>query len=263
MNQNLIDQNPMINQFNNYMRNNPTNVPFQGNQLISNNVHVQNNLNNYVQQFKQVKNVPNTITVPSVTIVDNKAEPAHHVEIISQMLKPQKITRDNRDVKSNFEARREVQKKAEKGDIGIAITNTPYKTIIKDKIITKAVKDVKEDDLLVHKSIREIDANIDKFNKEYVKKKNEETEVNEELKIEFHIDNYNKHKKKFEYKESFIRNLAYDQNSAEENKADSIDFYKKKQKEAEEGKKTCDDILKYLEEEGVIREDELPTKEQM
>nr|AEX62951.1 hypothetical protein mv_R747 [Moumouvirus Monve] len=59
MHQNLINQNPMINNFNIYSRQNPNFIPFQNNQLINNNVHVMNNLNNFLQQHKNVQSSMN------------------------------------------------------------------------------------------------------------------------------------------------------------------------------------------------------------
>jgi hypothetical protein len=179
--------------------------------------------------------------------------------IIEEMLKPQKITRDNKDVETNYRIRKKIQKQSKKGNIDIKITNVPYKNIIKDKVITKRVEEVTSEDLIVHKSSKEIDANPEKFNMDLTNKKNEMEKINEELKIEFNINNYDVHKKKFEYKESFIKNLAFEQNTFDENKRDYIEFYRKKQKEAEEGKKLCDEILYNIVDEGIVNKDELPT----
>jgi SAM-dependent methyltransferase len=52
-----------------------------------------------------------------------------------------------------------------------------------------------------------------KFDKDLKRKEEEGTKINDELQIEFHIDNYDKHKKKFEYKETFIKNLAFEENT--------------------------------------------------
>lgn len=294
MYQNLASQNPLVNQFNGYMVQNPNMIPFQNNQLINNNPHVINNLNDLIQQHKllqqnipiyqqqyqnqqmsQMNQIPQINHIPQMnqqtqinkltqtnqklltTKTNNKMK---YGNIIEEMLKPQKIVKDNKDVDSNYKVRKEIQKNSKKGKINIKMTNAPYKTIIKDKIINKKVEDVKQEDLLVHKSIREIDANREKFDKELEIKKQEKEQINDELKIEFHIDNYDKHKKKFEYKETFIRNLAYEENTFDENKQDVIEFYRKQQKEAEEGQKLCDQILHNLVDEGVISKDELPVE---
>ena len=272
MYQNFANQNPLINQFNGYMAQNPNMVPFQNNQLINNNVHVMNNLNNFIQQHKMVQqNIPvyqQQLQSQQTTYNNQSNHQTNHIKspknkskygnIIEDMLKPQKILKDNKDVESNYKVRKELQKDAIEGKNNIKMTNAPYKNIIKDKIITKKVEEVREEDLLVHKTIRGIDNNLEKFEKELEIKEKEKEKINDELKIEFHIDNYDKHKKKFEYKETFIRNLAFEENTFDENKQDVIEFYKKQQKEAKEGQKLCDQILYNLVDEGVISKDELP-----
>ena len=281
MYQNLANQNPILNQFNGYLVQNPQFTPFQNNQLINNNVHVRNNLNDMVQQHKMIQqNMPmyqqqfianQTNNQPiqyNENIMQNKSSTsnrspksgARNSNIIEEMLKPQKIIKDGKDVLTNFKIRKEIQKKAKKGDIGIKMTNAPYKSIIKDKIITKAVDEVVEEDLIVHKVNKKIDADVDRFNKELNIMIEEKEKINEELEIEFHIDNYDKHKKNYAYKETFIRNMAYEENTFDENKQDYIDFYKQKQKEAEEGQKLCDQILHNIIDEGIICKDELPSE---
>lgn len=263
MYQSFANQNPLINQFNGYVLRNQNMVPFQNNRLISNNVHVMNHLNDYIQQYRIIQqkipldqkvNKPDTITV-----IDNSQKNTKSKNIIEEILKPQKIIRDNKDVEANYRARKKSQKQSKKGNINIKITNVPYKNIIKDKIITKKVEDVTVEDLIVHRSQKEIDADREKFEKELKDKNNEMEKINEELKIEFNIENYDKHKKKFEYKESFIKNLAFEQSTFDENKQDYINFYQRKQKEAEEGKKICDQILHSIMDEGIVNRDELPT----
>ncbi len=205
MYQNLIHQNPIINQFNGFVVKNTKQVPFQNNQLINNNVHVVNNLNNIMQDHRTVKqNIsnlnPKIVNNSSEKILDKKdsKQISKQNNLIEEMLKPQKISKENnnRDVNSNFKIREEIQKNAKK-KVEIEMTNAPYKTILKDKIITKAVEDVREEDLVVHKIIPEIDANKWKFKKELKEKEFIKDKINDQLKIEFNIDNYDKHKKKF------------------------------------------------------------------
>lgn len=282
MYQNLANQNPIISQFNGYLAQNPQFTPFQNNHLINNNVHVMNNLNDLVQQHKTIQqNIPmyqqqyyNQEQVPNqlnnqfmqnnqANLQQNNKSSRTGVKnsnIIKEMLKPQKIVKDGKDVLPSFIVRKQVQKQAKKGNIGIKMTNAPYKSIIKDKIIKKNVDDVKEEDLLVHKVEKGIDDDIDRFNRELDEKEEEKEKINEELQIEFHIDNYDRHKKKFEYKETFIRNIAFEENTFDETKQDYIEFYKQKQKEAEEGQKLCDEILHNIIDEGIINKDELPTE---
>lgn len=276
---NLSNQNTMINQFNGYMTQNPNITPFQNNQLINQNVHVMNNLTDLLQQQRLVQqnmgmyqqmaqtNMLQPSQSPEVnnnrsfksSKTNNKSKSTN---IIEDMLKPQIIVKNNKDIESNYSVMKDNYSIGEDGQLKkkFKVTNAPYKNIIKDKIITKKVEDIKENDLLVHKSIKGIDANREKFDKELEEKRNEKEKINDELKIEFHIDNYDKHKKNFEYKESFIRNLAYEENIFDENKQDCIEFYRQKQKEAEDGQKLCDQILHNIVDDGVISKDELPTE---
>lgn len=247
--QNLAGQNPMINKFNNYMTQNPNFVPFQNNELMNNNVHVMNNLNNYVQQHRNVRKNPNSATHPQSKVTNE--------DIIKKILKPEIITKKNEDVKPNFFIRQKMMDDAKEGKIDIKMTNAPYKNIIRDKIITKKVDDVKFDDLLVHK-VTKTDSNIDNFNTELSTRKCENDKLDDNLKIEFHIDNYDRHKINYFHKESYIKNLSYEEKAFDENKQDYIEFYKKKQKEAEEGQKWCDKVLRDIVDEGIISKDELP-----
>ncbi|AZL89484.1 hypothetical protein QKC54_gp0338 [Megavirus baoshan] len=269
MHHNLANQNPMINSFNTYTVQNPNIIPFQNNQLINNNVHVMNNLNNFVQHHKMVQNnmshlqQQNNIPIPKIptnipVLPQNNSKKKFN--IIEEMLKPQKIKKDNKDVESNYKIRENMRQNILKNKFDFEMTNAPYKNIIKDKIITKNVKDVKKEDLLVHKSIKGIDDDREKFNIELNTKNQEKEQINNELEIEFNIDNYDKHKKTFEYKETFIRNLAFEQNVFDENKQDCIEFYRKQQKEAEKGKNICDEIIRNIVDEGIISKDELPTE---
>ncbi|AVL93695.1 hypothetical protein mvi_335 [Megavirus vitis] len=270
MHHNLANQNPMVNSFNTYTVQNPNIIPFQNNQLINNNVHVMNNLNNFVQHHKMVQNnmghIQQQNNIPISKIPTNIPVLAQNnskkkFNIIEEMLKPQKIKKDNKDVESNYKIRENMRQNILKNKFDdFEMTNAPYKSIIKDRIIKKNVKDVKIEDLLVHKSIKGIDDDREKFNIELNTKNQEKKQINNELEIEFNIDNYDKHKKTFEYKETFIRNLAFEQNIFDENKQDCIEFYRKQQKEAEKGKNICDEIIRNIVDEGIISKDELPTE---
>lgn len=273
---NLTSQNPILNQFNGYMTQNPSIIPFQNNQLINQNVHVMNNLNDFLQQHKVVQQnmgayqqfVQPNMMPASINNDQNdnrnrqKTTKSKSTNIIEEMLKPQKIVKNNKDIESNYSVLKDNYRLADDGQLKkkFKVTNAPYKNIIKDKIVTKGVDDISENDLLVHKSFKGIDDNREKFDQELALKENEKEKINDELKIEFHIDNYDKHKKNFEFKETFIRNLAYEEKIFDDNKQDCVDFYRQKQKEAEEGQEICDQILHNIVDDGVISKDELPTE---
>lgn len=254
--------NPLLNKFHGYRVQHPNTVPFQNNHLINQNVHVMNNLNTHMKDHQMLNRNIQKHDVPMNNFTRKNQNNGKKINIIEEMLKPIKIERDaedNKDVHTSYEARRNIQEEVKKGNFNIKITNAPYKCIIKDKIINKNVEDVTEEDLVVHKSVRGVDDDINIFNKQMSKLEKEKEEINEELAVEFHVDNYDKHKKKFEYKETFIKNLKSDTKDFDENKQDYIDFYNQKQKEAEEGLKMCDNVLKNLVDDGFIDQNELPT----
>ena len=280
--QNLVASNPLVNRFNGYMQQNPAFVPFQNNQLMNQNVHVMNNLNNNLRDHRNQNNQNNQMRQPQIEQMQsyqnqnqnnaqsrqripnrnnnrsNNASTRRGMNIIEEMLKPQKIIKgENKDVAKNYKSREQAMENYRKKKENIQITNTPYKSIIKDKIIDKKVEDVKLRDLVVHKT-GESDRNKKKFVGEFQRKRKEGIEINDELKLDFSVRNYNSHKKKFEYKESYIRNLAYEENTFDETKQDYIQFYEKHQKEAEKGKKICDDILYDMGKSGIISSEELP-----
>lgn len=260
---NYANQNPLVNQFNRFNLNNPNNIPFQNNQLINNNVHVMNHLNNYVQNYR-----PGYYTTSHINNIQQQPEPLYYnngqkkknINIIEEMLKPQKISKNNNDVELSYTKRKLLQDELKNGKFMFALSNQPYKNILKDKIIQKNVEDITEDDIIVHKINKEIDANRKRFDEELQHKMEEKQKINYELEIEFHVDNYDRHKKNFEYKESFIKNLAYEENTIVDSKRDLIEFYREEQRKAEEGIKICDQIkiLLDMDKSGIINEDEIP-----
>jgi hypothetical protein len=240
--------NKIVDTFNEWQKKNPNNVPFQGNNLIANNVHVQNHL---INQYRNTNNAP----------ISSKEK---NIDIIKKMLEPEKPNKVNEKnnmdaVKTNFEARKTQQIQAKK-KIDIQMTNQPYKCILNDSLVfKKKVEDVKKADLIDHFINKKIEANPKEFAVKCNTKEKERVVHNDELTIEFSIDNYDKNKKKFEFKENFIRNMAYDGKDTDETKKDCIEFYKNKLKEAEEGKNICDETLHLLANRGMIDTDELPS----
>jgi len=246
-NNNTSWNNPLVNNFNKYASNNPNNIPFQNNQLINQNVHVMNNLNNFIDQHNNVKK--NVNTYQNTNNIKHNSKNANNKNIIEDMLKPEKVVKNNKDVALNLKSREQSQKEK------IEITNTPYKIIIKDQFGVKPIKN--KDDLVIHKTTQH-DRDIKKFTIDLNQKKLEKKKINNELKIEFHVDKMEACKEKFEYKQSFIKNMAYSSKGFDENKDDYVDFYKKHQKEAEQGKEMCDKILSNLIDSGLIKPDEIP-----
>lgn len=244
-----------------FISQNPNKVPFQNNHLINQNVHVINNLNNLIEQHRTVKKELPAAKQRMDTLPKNLNR--KKTNIIEEMLKPRKIIKENKDVAINYESKVNQQKleseMLKQHKPIYKMTNMPYKNIIKDRVIDKNVDDISVNDIVVHKVVKEIDADIKKFNNDLDNKKESLEQVNKELEVEYHESNYDKHKKRYEFNETFIRNLTYEENTFDENKADYIEFYNKRKKEAEEGQRMCDHILKSLTvNDDVINKNEIP-----
>ena len=252
MNQNQWD-NPLLQNFNTYMANNST--PFQHNQLLNQNVHAMGNLNEHLKQRKTYNTEP--VVTDKSYHTDSKLPPKRSVNtrtsknLIDEIFKPEKIKCDNRDIIKNYKEREQIQSKT------INPENIPYKIIIKDKVVTKPVR--KSKDLVVHEST-DADRDINKFQKDLSQKKQEKKKINQELSIQFNENNRDTHQEKFDMDGTFIKNLSYSSNTFGENKDDYVDFYRKCQKEAEEGKEMCDQIINRLVDTGLIKADELPSE---
>jgi len=284
--QNMISKNPLVNNFNTFQTNNSCKMPFESNSLIKENIHVMNHANyalqmQRMQQGNQVqmgnqrgigqsgktardpferRNLggnpdPNGSgddhMVPSANIRGGKG-----VNLIKEMLKPQKIAYNNKDVLPSVKSRKNENKKS------IDPTNVPYKIIMTDrigKILEKKWKDVKEDDILVHKTT-EADKDSKRLTEERKAKKLKMKEINNELEVEYCLANMDKHKEKYEYNQTVIRNLAHEESKTDnDSRADYVEFYKKKLTEDERGQERSDSVLRKLIDTGIIRPEELPT----
>lgn len=275
MYQNMISTNPIIGNFNTFMTKNPTNTPFQSNKLINENILAMNDLSNSMQKQRSNQNYKQATQTSQTNQKSQTSQPNQkyqqkqssistnkNINVIEELLKPQKILRENKDVKANFTAEineRDAECDDKYHNKKFQKTNQPYKNIIKDKIITKNILDVTKEDLIVHK-VSKIDSDLDIFTTETSIKDIELKKINEELLIEWSIENYDKNKKKYDYKETLIKNMAFEATSYDENKQDYIEFYTKKQKEAELGTELCDRVLHKLLNDGLIKPEELPTE---
>ena len=259
--------------------NNQCRLPFESNNLIKENIHVMNHANYalQVQRMNQTNGSTQTRRDPferrnlgSAQEPDQTETRSSNVRkgktlnVIEEMLKPQKIKYTNTDVLPNFQSRMKEKEKH------IDPTLTPYKIIMKDQMApliqkyqaagNKAIKDklVKED-LIVHKTTAE-DKDEVRFNKERREKKIKMKEINKELEIEYCPANLDRHKEKYEYNQNVIRNLAHEEcATGNDARTDYVEFYKKKLAEDEKGIEKADSVLRKLVDTGIIRPEELPT----
>lgn len=239
------NNNPLLKKFNQYHQN-KRKVPFQSNNLINQNVHVMNNLNNLIQEKRFPNRSPNV----------SKAKPNINQNIIEDLLAPQEIIKDNSDILEKFKDAETEQINIINRTNDVKITNVPYKIIIKDNVINKPMEEITPEDIIVHHVNRDVDADPSRFNNDLEQMKKKLETINDDLKIEFDISHYDKHKANFEYKANFIKNLRCKEKTFLENKEDYMSFYAKVQQDAEEGKKLCDEILHQF-----IDQDFLPKEE--
>lgn len=216
----------MIARYNKYQE--TATVPFSSNKLINNDP-------------RMMAGTYSTESVTSENIIERILTPVH---VKSEALD---------DVKLSYEAKKKMREQQEQ----IEYVDTTYKAIIK-QTFNKPINQIKEDDLIVHK-VSDIDKETTRFAKDVLAKEIARKNDDTELAIEFSPSNYNKHKKVFEYNESFITNLAYEAKLFDDNKSDCIAFYQQKQKEQEEGKRVCDQVLRNLMNKNLISQDEIPS----
>jgi hypothetical protein len=255
MHKKIANDNMLLKKFNE--RNNSTNnTPFHNNDLINKNVNVRNNLDAYARKREMFAKKNQAYIQTKNDDCDN-SEIKH--DIIHELLKPEIFSKEdpnrNADVHKNYDSRNQLLNDFKNKKEVINITNVPYKIILKDKIITKKVDEVTLEDLIVHKIVIGEDDDINKFMKDCNDKKTEKKLQNNNMDLEYHQSNYNKHKKKFDYKASFITNLAYEENIT--CKEDCIDFYKRKQKEIEDNLQKCNEISKFMEDQGLLNDEEI------
>lgn len=269
----LSNQNTLLTKYNTFVQQSTNNIPFRNNNLLNQNVNVVNSLHNLVAQKKVNRDTNRSGTAiygnTSGTIETNTQKKGRNrkennmnreTNVIESMLRPQKIVKDNKDVNSSYYAKKQNMKSArenaKKGKLEYTILNTPYKPIIRDRIINKKVEEVKREDLQVHK-VTQLDKDVNLFETEKQKKVGDREQYEKELKIQFCFENYEKCKEDYELKHSFIKRMEYENKTFDRSKEDYISYYKKTQKDMEQGKKEQDAIIKQTIETGLVRPEEL------
>lgn len=228
---NFNQNNKLVNQFNQYKSQNPNSVPYQNNQLLINNVHIMNNLSSpHNQNMDRLKQ-----------FMDNVKKKGKNGNIIEELLKPQetdKFKGNTEEVKKNYDMLETMRK-----EMKYTITNQPYKNIIKNADYTKKINDAK--DLIIY-IMNSKDKNKDELEREFKKLEKLIDDMDVEIKLEYAPSRKPEHKKKFDYRHNYVTRLVHEEKQHGDIKEDMIDFYKKKQEEAEKNKEKCDEILRKL-----------------
>jgi hypothetical protein len=267
--------NKLLNQFKTHV-NQPSQRPFMNNPMVSSNPNCSvkdPNFYNKIQMAKieQIRRAKN--------ISDLGMDKKQLSEYIIDPIKIDKTTQDElngklRDAEPMYiipvqsqsqskSGRYEDQSNAYLRELWKNRTNQPYKNVIKKEMFNNDYKkyykedifkkDINNrDELIVHKVIKNIDADEDILEAEYLLIQEILDNHNGELKTIYSTSNENKYKKEFEYAQKYRYRLEYNPKDSEELK----DFYKKEQKKINKEKKMLEQIIDML-----VEDDELTSEQ--
>ena len=254
--------NKLLNQFNTHV-NQPTNNKFMNNPMISNNPNYSVKDPNFYNKIQMAK-IEQIRRAKSIS--DLGMDKKQLSEYIIDPIKIDKTSQDElngklRDaepmyiipVQSNKNANYEDQSNAYLRELWKNRTNQPYKNVIKKELFDNDYKKYYREDifkkdinnrteLLVHKVIKNIDADEDILEAEFLLIQEILDKHNGELKNIYSSSNENKYKKEFEYAQKYRYRLEYNPKDSEELK----DFYKKEQKKINKEKKMLEQIIDML-----------------
>jgi hypothetical protein len=262
--------NNLLNKFQSHL-NQPNQSNYMNNPMISNNPNFSvkdPGFYNKIQMAKieQIKRAKN--------INDLGMDKKQLSEYIIDPIKINKTTKEEintklRDVEQQYiipvnSTKFEDQSNAYLRDLWKNRTNTAYKNVIKKELFDKDYKKYYREDifrkdinnrneLLVHKVIKDVDADEDLLEAEFLLIQEILEKHNGELKNIYSSSNENKNKKEFEYAQKYRYRLEYNPKDSEELK----DFYKKEQQKINKENKMLDQIINMLVEEEDLTKDEV------
>jgi hypothetical protein len=266
-----VYNNKLINQFNTHI-NQPMQNSFLNNPMINSNPNFSlrdpqfyNKIQRAkVEQIQRAKNI-NDLGMDKKQLMDFIIDPIK----INKTEKGEidNILREKEHmyiVPTNNSKKYEDQSNAYLRELWKTRTNQPYKNIIKkeafDKDYQKYYKDDifkrdvnNRDELIVHKVIKNIDADEDLLEAEFLLIQEILEKHNKELKSIYTVSNENKYKREFEYAQKYRYRLEYNPKDSEKLK----DFYKKEQKKINKENKMLDQIIDMLVEQEDLSKDEL------
>ena len=255
-----MHNNNLLNQFNSHL-NQPRQNPFMNNPMVAQNPNFASRDANFynkiqmakIEQIKRAKNI-------SDLGMDNK-------QLSEYIIDPIKINKTSKDeiqnklhdiehtyiVPANRNTKIEDQSNAYLRELWKNRTNQPYKNVIKKELFDKEYKKYYKDEifkkdinnrneLIVHKVIKNVDADEDLLEAEFLLIQEILEKHNGELKNIYSSSNENKYKKEFEYAQKYRYRLEYNPKDTEELK----DFYKKEQKKINKENKMLDQIIDML-----------------
>jgi hypothetical protein len=252
--------NNLLNQFNSHL-NQPRQNSFMNNPMVAQNPNFSSRDTNFynkiqmakIEQIKRAKNI-------SDLGMDNKQLSEYIIDPIKiNKTSQEEINHKLHDIESNYivpvtgNTKFEDQSNAYLRELWKNRTNQPYKNVIKKELFDKEYKKYYKDDifkkdissrneLIVHKVIKNIDADEDLLEAEFLLIQEILEKHNGELKNIYSSSNENKYKKEFEYAQKYRYRLEYNPKDSEELK----DFYKKEQKKINKENKMLDQLIDML-----------------
>lgn len=237
-----MQNNYLLNQYQNMQNNNQ----YQNNILLQNNPHYQNNIQQakYVQQMQQIRKAQ------LMQQMQDKVK-----EYTKNLLEPTQVKEDNTQVKQNF-----IKLSKEHETTNYKIDNTPYKQIISDPKYggedykKKHNKDTFDEDVCVHKVTNKDKEGVDEEFDELEKKIKKH---DKKLKKIYSTEKKEEHKKKFEYRKSYIYKVGNDETNSIDLKKDRLKFFEKQQKEWEKDQIKTKNIIEECREIGILNDDQI------
>lgn len=262
-----MQRNNLLNQFNKHVNNiNNSNKMFSQNAMFNQNPNTSlkdSNFYNKIQmakleQIKRAKKIED-MGMSKKELYEHIIDP-HKIEKTSK----QEIDKDLNKIEGMYVIDKTSQTNDFLKDLWKKRTNNPYKNVIKkelfensykkyykDDIFKKDIKEKKE--LLVHKVIKDIDADELLLESDFDLLNDILEKHNDELKSIYSVSNKNQFKKDFEYAQKYKYRLEYNPKDAEELK----EFYKKEQKKINKENKMLDEIIDILVEQDELSKEEI------
>jgi len=260
------NRNRLLNQFNKHVNSTTNNNLFSQNSMINQNPNYSTNDSNFYNkiQLAKLEQIQRAKKIEDMGLTKK--------ELFEQVIDPHKIQKTNKNeiekdlnkINTMFAIDKTSQANEFIKDLWKKRTNNPYKNVIKkelfdksykkyykDNIFRKDIKDRKE--LLVHKVIKDIDADELLLEGDYELLNDILEKHNDELKSIYTVSNKNKFKQDFEYTQKYKYRLEYNPKDADELK----DFYKKEQNKINKENKMLDEIIDILVEQEELSKDEI------
>ena len=224
-----MQRNNLLNQFNQHVNNNSNNRMFSQNAMINQNPNYSAKDTNFynkiqmakLEQIKRAKKIED-MGMTKKELYEHIIDP-HKIEKTSKA----EIDKDLNKINGMYAIEKTSQTNDFIRELWKKRTNNPYKNVIKkeqfesnykkyykDDIFKKDISDKKE--LLVHKVIKDIDADELLLESDFELLNDILEKHNDELRSIYSVSNKNKFKKDFEYAQKYKYRLEYNPKDAEE-----------------------------------------------